>query len=228
MLAKVSSAQTEELFIIPLFQSGCDVTPSFTPLTRIDMAGTETQQDEQHHPTAFEKFQEEREAFLKAANYPLVEKSDMNQDMRTEAIEMCTVAAEKHAENYERAAMLIKESMDKKYGAPWHVVLGAYFSFEVTYEVGIPNPPQPLFFQAEPTFHASGPALNNLSRADAGEALAPPLLRGQSGHPPLEVPVMPIRTSLQGEACAPPPPPPFSGGSKGRGEPEGGTRRWPG
>ena len=25
--------------------------------------------------------------------------------------------------------------MDKKFGAPWHVVAGGYFSYEITYEV---------------------------------------------------------------------------------------------
>lgn len=78
---------------------------------------------------------EERENFLKSCNYPLVERTDMPEDMRFEAIELCTVAAEKHPDNLERAAILIKESMDKKFGAPWHVVLGGYFAFNVTSEV---------------------------------------------------------------------------------------------
>ena len=30
---------------------------------------------------------------------------------------------------------MIKETMDKKFGAPWHVVAGGYFSYEITYEV---------------------------------------------------------------------------------------------
>jgi dynein light chain 4 len=30
---------------------------------------------------------------------------------------------------------MIKEQMDKKFGAPWHVVVGKGFSYEVTYEV---------------------------------------------------------------------------------------------
>ena len=30
---------------------------------------------------------------------------------------------------------MIKDTMDKKFGAPWHVVAGGYFSYEITYEV---------------------------------------------------------------------------------------------
>ena len=30
----------------------------------------------------------------------------------------------------------IKDQMDKKFGAPWHVVVGQAFSYEITTEVG--------------------------------------------------------------------------------------------
>lgn len=30
---------------------------------------------------------------------------------------------------------MIKETMDKKFGAPWHVVAGGYFSYDITFEV---------------------------------------------------------------------------------------------
>lgn len=30
---------------------------------------------------------------------------------------------------------MIKDTMDKKYGSPWHVVVGQGFSYEITYEV---------------------------------------------------------------------------------------------
>ena len=30
---------------------------------------------------------------------------------------------------------MIKDQMDKKFGAPWHVVVGRGFAYEVTYEV---------------------------------------------------------------------------------------------
>jgi len=32
-------------------------------------------------------------------------------------------------------AQMIKETMDKKFGAPWHVVAGGYFSYDITFEV---------------------------------------------------------------------------------------------
>ncbi|GAB0096163.1 Dynein light chain [Sergentomyia squamirostris] len=66
--------------------------------------------------------------------YPLVKHSDMNEEMRTEAIELCITACEKFAQNYEQAAKLIKETMDKKFGSFWHVVVGEGFGFELSYE----------------------------------------------------------------------------------------------
>ena len=30
---------------------------------------------------------------------------------------------------------VIKDAMDKKFGPPWHIVAGKFFSYEVTYEV---------------------------------------------------------------------------------------------
>lgn len=30
---------------------------------------------------------------------------------------------------------MIKDQMDKKFGSPWHVVVGRAFSYEITYEV---------------------------------------------------------------------------------------------
>ena len=44
-------------------------------------------------------------------------------------------AVEKFVDNTEKAAQAVKEQMDKKFGAPWNVVVGEYFAFEVTYEV---------------------------------------------------------------------------------------------
>jgi hypothetical protein len=31
---------------------------------------------------------------------------------------------------------MIKDQMDKKFGSPWHVVVGKGFAYEITYEVG--------------------------------------------------------------------------------------------
>lgn len=66
--------------------------------------------------------------------YPLVRHTDMPDEMKTEAIELCVTACEKFSNNNEHAAKLIKEEMDKKFGSPWHAVVGEGFGFEVTYE----------------------------------------------------------------------------------------------
>lgn len=36
---------------------------------------------------------------------------------------------------FQSAARVIKETMDKRYGATWHCVVGEAFGFEVSYEV---------------------------------------------------------------------------------------------
>ncbi|GAQ80054.1 Dynein light chain type 1 family protein [Klebsormidium nitens] len=77
----------------------------------------------------------DREAFLKMAKYPLIKSSDMMEEMRNEAVEMVITAVEKYSNNYELAARLVKESMDKKFGGPWHCIVGEYYGFEVTHEV---------------------------------------------------------------------------------------------
>eukprot|EP00899_Mesostigma_viride_P006412 jgi/Mesvir1/15772/Mv03341-RA.1 len=77
----------------------------------------------------------DREAYLKMAKYPLIKHSDMIEEVRVEAVEMVITAVEKYSSNYEMAARTVKEQMDKKFGAPWHCVVGEYFSFEITCEV---------------------------------------------------------------------------------------------
>ena len=42
---------------------------------------------------------------------------------------------EKFSDNLEKAAQVVKDQMDKKFGAPWNCVVGEYFAFEITYEV---------------------------------------------------------------------------------------------
>ncbi len=87
----------------------------------------------------------------------------MSEEMRVEAMELCVTACEKFAANNEvsshchlgeademsllwlfilyvvlsqqNAAKMIKESMDKKFGSSWHVVIGEGFGFEITHEV---------------------------------------------------------------------------------------------
>lgn len=67
--------------------------------------------------------------------YPLIRHSDMNDEMKTEAMELCVTACEKFSNNNETAARMIKETMDKKFGASWHAVVGEGFGFEITHEV---------------------------------------------------------------------------------------------
>ena len=59
----------------------------------------------------------------------------MNEEMRVEAIETAVTAIEKYPANFESAAKLVKETMDKKYGASWHCVIGEGFGFEITHEL---------------------------------------------------------------------------------------------
>ncbi|KAI0215983.1 Dynein light chain 4, axonemal [Lamellibrachia satsuma] len=67
--------------------------------------------------------------------YPLVRHSDMPDEMKTEAMELCVTACEKFSSNNETAAKMIKDTMDKKFGASWHVVVGEGFGFEMTHEI---------------------------------------------------------------------------------------------
>jgi hypothetical protein len=35
---------------------------------------------------------------------------------------------------------MIKDQMDKKFGSPWHVIVGKAFAYEITYEVSMLDP----------------------------------------------------------------------------------------
>jgi dynein light chain 4 len=48
----------------------------------------------------------------------------MMEEMRNEAVEMVITAVERYSNNYELAARLVKENMDKKFGGPWHCIVG--------------------------------------------------------------------------------------------------------
>ena len=78
---------------------------------------------------------ENKDAFIKMASYPLIKHTDMESEMRTEAMEICTSAVEKYPTNQEKSSQLVKELMDKKFGAPWNAVVGQYYSSEITAEV---------------------------------------------------------------------------------------------
>lgn len=73
--------------------------------------------------------------YKRVHSFPLIRHTDMPEEMRVETMELCVTACEKFATNNESAAKMIKESMDKKFGSSWHVVIGEGFGFEVTHEV---------------------------------------------------------------------------------------------
>jgi len=60
----------------------------------------------------------------------------MSMEMATESMEIITMAVDKftQAKNYEASAQLIKTTMDKKFGASWHCVIGEGFGFDITYQ----------------------------------------------------------------------------------------------
>ncbi|KAM3575979.1 hypothetical protein VYU27_002164 [Nannochloropsis oceanica] len=60
----------------------------------------------------------------------------MGPEMYTEAVELITMAVDKHAtsKNYEAAATMMKNTFDKKFGSHWHVAIGEGFGFEVTHQ----------------------------------------------------------------------------------------------
>uniref|UniRef100_A0A3Q1HC44 Dynein light chain n=1 Tax=Anabas testudineus TaxID=64144 RepID=A0A3Q1HC44_ANATE len=72
-------------------------------------------------------------------SFPLIRHTDMPEEMRVETMELCVTACENcgkpNINNLCCAAKMIKESMDKKFGSSWHVVIGEGFGFEVTHEV---------------------------------------------------------------------------------------------
>ena len=47
---------------------------------------------------------------------------------------VCT-AIEKYSSDFEKCSGVIKDDMDRKFGAPWNCVVGEFFGFEITHEV---------------------------------------------------------------------------------------------
>ncbi|OAF67567.1 Dynein light chain 4, axonemal [Intoshia linei] len=73
-----------------------------------------------------------KESFKKIVHtYPLIMSSDMNEEMQSEAMELCVTASEKFLNNNENAAKMIKEVMDKKFGPSWQVVVGEGYGYEI-------------------------------------------------------------------------------------------------
>ncbi|GJQ71660.1 DLC-B [Trypoxylus dichotomus] len=78
--------------------------------------------------------EKESEAKKIVHTYPLIRHSDMAEEVKQEVMELVVTACEKHSANNEAAARMIKDQMDKKFGPPFHVVVGEGFGFEISYE----------------------------------------------------------------------------------------------
>lgn len=67
--------------------------------------------------------------------YPLCKLTDMPEEMKQEAIELCVTATETYPDNYEHAAKLIKQNLDKKFGGPFQVIVGESYAFYVIHQL---------------------------------------------------------------------------------------------
>ena len=84
----------------------------------------------------------------KGHSFPLGVECDMQDEMQAEAADLCVtgdlflycrfhiftgkcLAVEKHSANYSLASKMVKEQMDKKFGAAWHCIIGEGFTAEV-------------------------------------------------------------------------------------------------
>jgi len=74
--------------------------------------------------------------YRKLIQKALTKSVDMSQEMANETLEVITMSVDKHqaTKNYEAAAQLIKITLDKKFGAAWHVCIGEGFGFDITYQ----------------------------------------------------------------------------------------------
>ena len=77
-----------------------------------------------------------QEAFLRLAKYPLVAASDMGGDVRADVLDICTAALERYsaAADRDKATQAIADALGRRYGGPWHVVVGQDFHYTVTHE----------------------------------------------------------------------------------------------
>lgn len=74
--------------------------------------------------------------YKKLTQKALTKSVDMSAEMAVEAMEIITMAVDKHqaTKNYEASAQMIKMSMDKKFGAAWHCAIGEGFGFDITFQ----------------------------------------------------------------------------------------------
>lgn len=76
--------------------------------------------------------------YRKLVQKPLQRSVDMSSETAAECLEVITMSVDKHTQgptkNFEAAAQLIKITLDKKFGAAWHCVIGEGFGFDITYQ----------------------------------------------------------------------------------------------
>ena len=84
----------------------------------------------------------------------MVAYTDMEESAKTEVMEIATNACEKYLNDNQsvnimkwwkiikkifcflfKAAQMIKEALDKRFGTTWHVVVGEGFGFDISYEI---------------------------------------------------------------------------------------------
>ena len=70
------------------------------------------------------------------AQYRAVLREKVAMDEANEAVEVISMAVDKHVStgNYEAMCKIVKETMDRKYGPQWHCAIGEGFGFDVTYQ----------------------------------------------------------------------------------------------
>nr|CDS26654.1 dynein light chain [Hymenolepis microstoma] len=78
---------------------------------------------------------ETTEATKGSNNYPLVNYSDMNEELTAEISEMCVTACEKFPDDNGAAAKMVKKQFEQKAGLGWQVVIGQGFGFEITHDL---------------------------------------------------------------------------------------------
>ncbi|KAK9503965.1 hypothetical protein O3M35_010415 [Rhynocoris fuscipes] len=66
-------------------------------------------------------------------NVPLIKESDMPEDQRNEICEMVVSTFEKNQDEYDRAVLQIRQTLDEKYGKHWHCILGEAYGYDLTY-----------------------------------------------------------------------------------------------
>eukprot|EP00919_Chromeraceae_sp_WS-2016_P073946 GHVR01174910.1.p1 GENE.GHVR01174910.1~~GHVR01174910.1.p1 ORF type:complete len:106 (+),score=22.36 GHVR01174910.1:41-358(+) len=70
----------------------------------------------------------------------VIQKTDMDSEKSTEVIDIISGAIDKCSTpagiNAEAACRMIKDSLDKAYGALWHCAIGEGFAFDVTAQDG--------------------------------------------------------------------------------------------